>query len=100
MKRYRVELQRRAKRQFFAAQAWWRANRRAARNALREELLEARGLLSFAPLSGQVAEEHGESVRRMLLPTTRYHLYYTVDEVAAVVRVVLLWHASREAPEL
>lgn len=101
-KRYPVYLNPRAVRQFRGADAWWRTYRPGAPDALRDELRAARELLTYAPYAGQVDEEH-DNVRRLLLPTTRYHVYYAVyDEPGRTSRVVILqlWHASREAPDL
>ena len=34
-------------------------------------------------------------MRRLLLPRTGHHIYFTIDEPASLVRVHAIWHASR-----
>ena len=34
-------------------------------------------------------------MQRVLMPRTRYHVYYTVDDDSLLVRVHALWHMSR-----
>ncbi len=99
MKRYRVKILGRAKRQIAAARTWWRTHRYGAPTAFRDELLAARELLSRHPEAGRVDEDQGGTARRFLLPTTRYIVFYRVYHEAQEVRIVALWHASREAAE-
>lgn len=35
------------------------------------------------------------ATRRLLMPRTRYYVYFAIDEVTALVRVYAVWHASR-----
>ena len=35
------------------------------------------------------------ATRRLLLPRTRHHVYFVIDEAARVVRIHAVWHASR-----
>lgn len=100
MKRYTVKLLGRAKREYAVANTWWRANRLAAPNALRDELRAARVLLSTTPEAGRIDEGQGSDIRRLVLPTVRYVVYYRVKHELAEVRIIAIWHASREAPEL
>lgn len=101
MKRYSVKLLGRAKREFAAARTWWRTYRQGAPNALRDELRAARELLAGSPEVGRIDEDQDDGkTRRLLLPTTRYVVFYRVDHMAQEVRIVAIWHASREAPEL
>ena len=39
-------------------------------------------------------------MRRLLMPRTRYHVYYTILEEELLIRVHTVWHASRRKPEL
>jgi plasmid stabilization system protein ParE len=101
VKRYRVKLLGRAKRELAAARTWWLTYRHGAPNALRDELRVARELLARNPEVGRIDEDEDSKARRLLLPTTRYVLFYRVDHAAQEVRIVAIWHAtSREAPEL
>jgi plasmid stabilization system protein ParE len=34
-------------------------------------------------------------MRRILMPRTRYHVYYTADDGDRLVRVHAVWHLSR-----
>jgi plasmid stabilization system protein ParE len=100
VKRYAVKLRDRAVRQYAIAGAWWRTYRLAAPNALRDEIRAACSLLSMNPEAGRIDGDQGGEVRRLLLPATRYLLYYRVDHQAREVQILTLWHASREATDL
>ena len=79
---------------------WWRANRPAARGLFSSELDAAFLSLSAAPRVGQ-AVEHAtvKGLRRVLLRTTRFHVYYRVR--ADVVEVVAVWSCLRgRGPDL
>jgi plasmid stabilization system protein ParE len=67
-----------------------------------EELAAAVEKLFFAPSTGTPYQGSPlPGVRRVLLPRTRYHVYYTVDAAADLVRVHALWHTARgQGPEL
>lgn len=76
--------------------AWWRENRLAAIDLFDEELHAAMERLASTPGSG--APHHSEAVpglRRILLPRSRYHAYYTVDVERREVLVRAIWHTSR-----
>jgi plasmid stabilization system protein ParE len=79
---------------------WWRKERPAAPDLFLEELTAAFALLSNTPLAGRryphatVAE-----VRRVLLRSSRYHVYYRAQ--AEDVVVLAVWSAVRgSGPEL
>lgn len=99
MNRYRVKMRDRAKRQYAVARTWWRTYRQGAPNALRDELHAARELLSRHPEAGRLDEDKNAEARRLLLPKTRYIVYYRVDHDAKEVQIVTLWHSSREETE-
>lgn len=40
-------------------------------------------------------DQRGRVRRRVLMPRTHYHVYYTVDDDARLVRVHAIGHASR-----
>ena len=40
-------------------------------------------------------------IRRILMPRTRYHVYYVIDDAASLVTIRAVWHAARgRGPEL
>lgn len=86
-------------RQYAVARAWWRTYRQGAPDALRDELRAARELLSRHPEAGRIDEDNDGQARRLLLPTTRYVVFYRVDHELQEVQIVAIWHASREAAE-
>lgn len=98
MKRYEVRMLGRARREYAAAAAWWRLNRRAAPNMLRNELLAARKLLAKFPEAGEVDEGQGGEVRRLLLQGSTYLLFYRVNHRARQIEILAVWHAQRLPP--
>jgi len=79
---------------------WWRGERPAAPGLFAEELAAAFALLSDAPLAGR-RYRHATvpEVRRLLLRSTRYHVYYRPHESDVVILAV--WSAVRgSGPEL
>ena len=77
-----------------AIDAWWRAHRTAAPTLFLTELEEALDVLEQVPFAGApYSLSPIAGVRRLLLPKSRYHVYYVVVGDAAVVLTV--WHASR-----
>ena len=72
----------------------WRENRTAAPNLFSEELAAALDLLEGIP---NVGRSYGhptvKNVRRILLRSTRYHVYYVVLGDAVV--VLSVWSAVR-----
>jgi len=83
VRRYRVEFSPAADRHVERIQEWWVANRPKAPGLLRREVAVAIRQLSRAPETG-VLYDGGEvpSMRRLLLPRTRHHIYFTIDEPA------------------
>jgi hypothetical protein len=78
---------------------WWRENRPAAPSLFTDELGEALRLLKHTPAVGEPFGPWVEyGVRRLLLPRTRYHLYYAFDRPTAVVQVLAIWSALRGKP--
>jgi plasmid stabilization system protein ParE len=93
---YQVHIAPRALSQIDEVTAWWKLNRPAAATLVADELEAAVERLACAPSSGAVYNRGDfRSVRRLLLPRTRYHAYYEIDEAAHVVRIVAFWHAAR-----
>ena len=84
----------RAMRQMREADAWWRENRKAARQTFGNELAGVLALVAESPAMGQpYLATPVERVRRVLLPTTRYHVYYQAE--GDRITVLGVWHASR-----
>ena len=96
MKRYRVELSPEALEHAQAIRAWWIENRPAAPNLFVDELGAAIRKLGVLPRIGCRYDAPSQpEMRRVLMPRTRYHIYYTVDEDSRVARIQAVWHASR-----
>ena len=80
--------------------SWWRENRPAAPELFSQELAAGLDLLEAVP---NVGRSYGhptvKGVRRILLRSTRYHVYYIVLEDTIVVLAV--WSAVRgSGPDL
>lgn len=89
-----VELRPEALAQAIVRQAWWVENRPAAPNAFAEEFAQAVEQLGERPASMQIALLNGGvAVRRWLLPKTRCHVYYVIDDGRGVVDVLAVWGA-------
>ena len=89
-----------AERQLQRATAWWQENRSAAPNRLVEEVEGALAQIARAPNGGAFYRPR-LGVRRWLLATVRYHVYYRVDEAKRTIYVRAFWHATRgRAPAL
>jgi plasmid stabilization system protein ParE len=74
---------------------WWRENR-DARDLFARELAGARTFLRESPNVGaKYTMLDGFSVRRVLLPKTGTHVYYSVDEDADLVTVLAVWGAPK-----
>ena len=77
-----------------AATAWWKANRPAAPDLLREELRRAfRVLVQRPQIGAKSLDAESEGIRRLFLRVTRYFIYYSVHEYD--IEVLRVWHASR-----
>ncbi len=77
-------------------EAWWRANRTKAPNAIREELERASGLIAAQPHVGTRARNPTlTGVRRLHLARIRYDIYYRVTDMPAQLEILAFWHTSR-----
>jgi plasmid stabilization system protein ParE len=75
---------------------WWREHRPGARDLFARELAEARELIAATPTIGVTYRApSGKLVRRVLLPKTRNHVYFEVDEERDLVIVLAVWGAPR-----
>jgi plasmid stabilization system protein ParE len=82
--------------QIRSALTWWAQNRPTAPHLLATELDHVLVLLSAAPEIGARARtKRFGLLHRMLLPRTRYHLYYRIATEPREVQVLLFRHAQR-----
>jgi plasmid stabilization system protein ParE len=96
VKRYRVELSPEALEHAQTIRAWWLEHRPAAPNLFVDELGAALRKLGAMPHIGARYEAAAlPEMRRVLLPRTRHHVYYTADDDTQYVRVHAIWHSSR-----
>ena len=96
MPSYQVRVVPRAQAQIDEVVAWWKTNRQAAPMLVLDEFEAATERLSTAPLSGAIYRQPVfRLVRRLLLPRSRYHIYYEVHETTGLVEIVAFWHAAR-----
>lgn len=84
-----------AEQQLQRAAAWWHDHRPAAPTLLVDEFEAALAQIASAPNGGALYGPR-PGVRRWLLPTVRYHIYYRVDETKRTIYVRAVWHATRE----
>jgi plasmid stabilization system protein ParE len=89
----KVDLSEEAERQAEQIDGWWRANRPAAPDLFTDELDRALIALGDTPTLGMTYQAREVSVRRILLPRTHYHLYFTQE--ADRIFVVAIWNAFR-----
>jgi len=83
---YRVVVLPKADRQLDMIDVWWRAHRLASPDLFMTEFERARARLAIFPDSGR---RYGLA-RFVMLPVTRYLLYYAVDDAKAVVRILAI----------
>jgi plasmid stabilization system protein ParE len=96
VRRYRVELSPEALERAQAIRSWWIDNREAAPDLFADELGAALRKLAVTPRTGAPYDAPGfREMRRVLMPRTRYHVYYTVDDDSRLVRVHGIWHTAR-----
>jgi plasmid stabilization system protein ParE len=80
--------------QIGAVRAWWRLNRRGGQELFDRELRHALELIQRAPRASKRFDSvDGAEVRRVLLPRSRYAIYFVIEETEIL--VVALWHQSR-----
>ena len=92
----RVIVQTEADEQALAIDSWWRENRPAAPGLFADELVAALGLLAEAPGAGRrYSAKDIPGLRRLMLPASRYHVYYVHDSEAGIVHVIAIWSAVR-----
>ena len=93
---FRVELSPQARAQISAINLWWAENRPAAPTLVASEFETAIQQLSSSPESGHLQDGSRQvHVRKLLMPHSRYHLYYEVDLPSRLVTILAVWHLSR-----
>jgi plasmid stabilization system protein ParE len=81
--------------------AWWREHRLAAPALVAEELAAALELIATSPRIGRRRRHPGvPGLRRVLLRTTRYHLYYAPSTDGTLLFVLAVWSALRGGPPI
>jgi plasmid stabilization system protein ParE len=82
--------------------AWWRRHRKDARDLFARELADAKVLLEANPNLGLVyAVLDGEPIRKVLLPRTRHHVYYSCNLEENTIVIHAVWGAPRgRGPDL
>lgn len=96
----RVRITRRAAAEIERADDWWRQNRLAVPQAIREDLRAALELLQMQPGIGQRVENTRLSgARRLQLDRVHHHVYFRVVNQELV--VLAFWHSMRaQTPRL
>lgn len=97
-----VEISKLAAQHIRELESWWRRNRTAAPNAVREELQRVLRLITLTPLVGHRATDvHLENVRRIHISRIWYYLYYRVTAHPERIEILALWSDRRgEAPPI
>ena len=97
----RIEIGRRAFRQVERASSRWQEHRPAAPFLFDDELEAALGLLLTAPNLGiPYPTAKRPNLRRLLLPSTDYHVYFALEDESLIV-IHSVWGARRgRAPSL
>jgi len=92
-----VEISRLAAQHIRELEFWWRTNRTAAPNAVREELQRILRIITITPFIGPRATDvELENVRRIHISRIWYFLYYRVLSDPERVELLALWSDSRE----
>jgi plasmid stabilization system protein ParE len=84
-----------ARAQFLELNRWWRKNRPANPGLLKQEVREALIRLALQPEGGPQADAIEPGLRKLLLPRTRYYIYYEIDHAKRTVSILAFWHTAR-----
>jgi hypothetical protein len=97
-----VEISQLAARHIRELETWWRLNRTAAPNAVREELQRVLRLLTGTPFLGRRATDvELDNVRRIHISRIWHFLYYRVHDDPERIELLALWSDSRgEGPPI
>ena len=98
----KLRIGKRAQREAARAEAWWGTNRPASPHLFTRELEETFAHICAVPGAGVPWPTAARpSLRRILMPRARNHVYFRVDARAQVVHVMAIWGAPRgTAPKL
>ena len=93
---FRVELSPQARAHIAAINLWWAENRPAAQTLVAAEFQTAIQQLATSPESGRLHDRRRQvHVKKLLMPRSRYQLYYEVDLATRLVTILAVWHVSR-----
>jgi hypothetical protein len=74
---------------------WWREHREV-RDLFARELADTTALLLVTPKLGTIYTIlDGQPVRKVLMPRTQHHIYFTSDIDAGVILIHAVWGAPR-----
>ena len=90
----KVRFSARARREANRINNWWIENRPSAPELFADELGLALELIRNSPGLGTIYESPDGAVRRVLLPRTRYHVYYVQEKNELV--LLSVWGAQRK----
>jgi plasmid stabilization system protein ParE len=92
----KIEIVGQARRQIERASSWWEENRPSAPLLLEQELEAVfRRLASSRGMGIPYPTERRPHLRRVLLPQTAYHVYFSIEREETVIVVHSLWGARR-----
>ena len=92
----KVVLTNRARRRVLVVGRWWRNHRPDAADLFERELEEVIEKLTSGPTFGLVhGIVRGHTIRRMRLPTSEQHVYYSVNPTTDTVVIHTLWGPRR-----
>ena len=78
---------------------WWRKNRPGAEEVFEQEFEHVTSKLASmsarSPLGVIFGARRGKTIRRILLPKTEQHVYYSIDEINDTIVIRTLWGARR-----
>lgn len=78
---------------------WWQNNRPGAEAVFEHELERMTRKLATMSPQGPLGVVHevrrGKTIRRVLLPRSQQHVYYSVDEASDTVVIRTIWGARR-----
>ncbi len=85
-----------AEEQAGAIDAWWRENRSSARELFARELADAKALVTTSPKIGTIYTLlDDQPVRKVYMPRTRHHIYYTYHQDDGEIVIHAVWGAPR-----
>ena len=77
-----------------AKRAWWEEHRDKAPDLFRRVLAAIVAMLRASPTDAQqYTGDAGQIIWRLLMPKTKNHVYFRVDDAAQEVEIVTLWNA-------